>query len=366
MPLSYVHELAEAHLRGPGVHPREAIDARRRDLAIAACGLGPDHLDGEHVVAVIDDTPRRHVFVGATISDRRYAWRTMAGAGAIDWSDVESLEVREGTLLREQVFRLFDRQVRVPATRADLTPFFRALCERPLAERCQPPRPLTEPPPGDDFPASARAFTCSDPTHRVLYQLVWELHERDGQSPLSRDLCRRVSLLHRTTHEGRGMRDGGWLSPLAPTDLLCALDQALGASAHGIDDGLRWADYTLPAAWCDDARLGANGMQQRTLREAGYGQPLERIRVTVQPAAAGSGFAVRGFVDGRLDKTLSWQNPVLLADLFGALVPVERRALLRRILVGWQRPMPELLTEAIARLAPRALPEERLSAVGLM
>jgi hypothetical protein len=197
---------------------------------------------------------------------------------------------------------------------------------------------------------------------------VWELHERDGQSPVSRDLCARVSLLHRTTHDGRGALDGWWLSPLAPSDLLCALDSVLAAQQQGMSGGQRWADYELPAAWCANAALGGTQLQRRTLRQAGYGRELARIRVTVEPAPAGSAFSIQGFEGGAAVGSLSRQNPVLLADVFGMLLDIEQRALLRRILGGWRVPMPELLSQPVDQLTAAlalAIPGAQLAAVGL-
>jgi hypothetical protein len=344
--------MARAHLGD--VRCPEALSAFDTALAIAACGRGCDHLDGERLVAVIDEAPRRGVFVGALLTDRRYAWRNLSGRGSVAWADIESVSSRQGVLVAEQHLVLHDgSSVRIPALRADLTPLFEALAASPWSERCPQLRPLTMPPP------EGEAHACHDPRHRMMYALVWSMHAHDGDSPISRDLCERVSLLHRTSHQGRGGRDGWWLSPLAPIDLLHALDSMLSPTAkHGIDAGHRWAEYDLPADWCRDAAIEAPAMVRRTMAAAGQGRDVTRVRITMQPAPAGAAFVVQGLEsavrrdaqpDGSL-LSLSQQNPRLLARVLLALLEVERRALLRRILGGWRLPMPALLDESVGQL----------------
>jgi hypothetical protein len=370
---TYLHELASTLLNHDNVHHHGVLESSRRDMAIAACGVGCDHLDGERIVAVIDDTPRQHVFVGAVITDRRYAWRNLGGLGSVLWSDVESVRVRDGLLIKEQVFKLCDgNRVRVPSNSVDLSAFFAKLAVTPFSVRCSEPRPLTMPPPRKPESTKAQAHSCSDPRHRLMYETVWELHAREGESAISRDLCGRVSVLHRTTHEGRGESGGWWLSPLAPLDMLHALDAVLQrAGPRGTNDGHRYADYALPERWCAETVLDGTALQVRTLREAGFGRELSRIRVTVQAAPDGAAFAVQGFEAGAPVASLTCQNPALLSRLFSALVTVEQRALLRRILGGWRLPMAELLDQPVEQLLldacsePLPLQPARFHDVGL-
>ena len=79
---STVADLARAHLAGEAVlHDR--LDTALRDRAIASLGVGCDHTAGEQLLAVIDDSVHPHVFLGAILTDRRYAWRNMQSSGSI-------------------------------------------------------------------------------------------------------------------------------------------------------------------------------------------------------------------------------------------------------------------------------------------
>jgi hypothetical protein len=287
------------------------------------------------------------VFVGALLTDRRFAWRNLTGRGSVAWADIERVSSREGVLVSAPRLRLHDgSSVRVPALRVDVTTLFEALAASPWSERCPQSRPLTMPPP------AGAAHACADPRHRMMFALVWSMHAREGDGPISRDLCERVSLLHRTSHEGRGSRDGWWLSPLAPIDLLHALDNMLSSTAkHGIDGGHRWAEYDLPSSCREGAAIDAPALVRRTMAAAGQGRDLNRVRITVQPAPAGTAFVVQGVEPRGALACLSQQNPHLLARVLLALIEVERRALLRRILGGWRLPMPELLDESVAGLS---------------
>ena len=371
MALSYITKLAEAHLKC-------ALSADRylnRHFAIASCGAGCDHLEGEQLLAIVDDTPVRGVFVGALISDRRYIWRNMAGAGSLCWSDVAAVDIREGILTKRQQFTRFDGSTfRVPAGRTDLSAFFQAVCGAPPSLRCQEPRPLSEPPQTSEQLAAAHSRSCGNEKHRLLYELVYRLFERDGHSAMSRDLCARVSLQHRTEHDGRGSHEGWWLSPLAPADLLSAIGAVFGAgAAMGRSTANDWADFELPLQWCIDTTLPTSSARhRRTLHEAGYASDIARVRVVVRPARtnvqAGSLLMLQGFEGGGPRSTLSHQNPRMLARLFDALPPIEERCLLRRILAGWHRPMVDLLTQRVDQLTaplPLEVAPARFAAVGL-
>ncbi len=128
------------------------------------------------------------------------------------------------------------------------------------------------------------------------------------------------SLLQCTTHEGRGERDGWWLSAFAPAELLAAFETILRPGRErGLSGDHRWAEFELPADWGFAARIDGALLQRHTLNEAGYGRTIHRACVTAQPAGDGSALVVAGLDEAGAWETLSRQNPVMLARAFAAL-----------------------------------------------
>ncbi|MEQ9322608.1 MAG: hypothetical protein RIF41_25810 [Polyangiaceae bacterium] len=361
---STVADLARAHLAGEAVlHDR--LDTALRDRAIASLGVGCDHTAGEQLLAVIDDSVHPHVFLGAILTDRRYAWRNMQSSGSIEWEDVERVEVTEGLLVAQQHCVLHDGTRRtVPPAGADLSPFFRALSQIPRGRRSTPPAPLSQSSHRD--PTGARMANAAmhrcDPRHAALYQLVWHLHEgSDRAADVARDMTARVTGLHRTVCQGRGATGGWWLSPLSPTDLRHALESFLGGAVWiSLQGDLAVVDHDIPAELRRDSELRVKAVQRDALVRAGFGRDVARVRVTMRAISGGAAFVVQGW-DGE-GHTLDRLNPTLLAMLHRQLLEVEHRTVLRRVLAGyeasveemWGQPLPSLAKARAVDVAPLA------------
>jgi hypothetical protein len=361
---SCVRHLAGQHLRGDGVHAVEDLAPILRDRAIAAVGLGCDHASGEQIVAVIDDSIHPQVFLGALITDRRYAWRNMQGRGVIRWDEVERIEVSEGLLVARQLCVMRDgRRMQVPPAGIDLGGFFHALSEVPPASRSLPPAPISQPTPGDPTGARAakRDMLHPDSRHGSLYTLVRRIY-RGSESVAGRMCTDAITGLHHTTYAGRGAQGGWWTSPLTSGDLRHAFEAMLDAPVSlGEHDGHRFMDFDVPLSWRTDATLRAGTLQRETLGKAGFGRDIARIRVTLRDRA----FVVQGW-DGAQGRTLDLLNPSLLAKLFVCLLEIEHRTVLRRVLAGGVTPIRQLVAQPLATLAAaRRVEPESIKAVGI-
>ena len=362
-----VAQLAGEHLAGEAVL-HDQLDADRRDRAIASVGVGCDHTAGEQLLAVIDDSLHPQVFLGAILTDQRYAWRNMQSSGSIVWEDVERVEVSEGLLVARQHCVLHDgTRHTVPPAGADLTPFFRALSQIPRGRRSTPPAPLSQPSHRD--PTGARLASASmhrvDARHEALYRLVWDLHEKSERAGVARDMTARITCLHRTVCQGRGATGTWWLSPLSRDDLRHALESFLGAAVWiSLQGAVAIVDHDVPLRDRRDAELAVKAIQRDTLRAAGFGRDVSRLRVTIRAIAGGSAFVVQGW-DGE-GQSLDRLNPALLMKLHRQLLEVEHRTVLRRVLAGyevsiedlWGQPLPALAKASAVDAAP-------LAAVGL-
>lgn len=283
--MSAVHQLAHLFLRDPSVHRWPEIEASRRDQAIAACGAGCDHLEGEELVAVIDETKRADVFVGAVITSRRYAWRNMSGRGEIHWSDLSHVVVERDPLTSTPWCTRFDGStVRVPCTSASTCAFFEAVVRLRGEERAVSIHPL----------------------------------------PAGRTKARRV-LLSRAREHGRGQHRGAWLSSSAPNELARGFAMLFGPPVSSGASGEHYVcDFALSSSW---QRIGAIDASPRhdLVHRGGYARRIERLRVVVTPIWPGSTFGVHGIIDGEPAAPLSMQNPTLLAAASSELLRVEGR-----------------------------------------
>jgi len=370
-----VADLARAHLWGRAVHWLEdGLDPDLRDRAIASLAVGCDHTAGEQLLAVIDDSVHPQVFLGAILTDRRYAWRNMLSSGSIRWEDVERVEVTEGLLIAQQHCVRYDgTRCTIPPAGVDLAPFFGALSQIPRERRSTPPVPASQPSRRD--PTGARTASASmlrsEPRHSALYELVWRLHEGQDQATaqgswgrFGRDMTARVTCLHRTVCQGRGATEGWWISPLSPVDLGHAVASFWGdpvwASGY---DASTVVDHDVPVRHRRDVELGVGPLQRDTLARAGFGRDVPRVRVTMRAISGGSAFIVQGWEDGEMLHRL---NPMLLVLLHRQLLDVEHRTLLRRVLVGDEPGVEELWGQPLPSLAKaRAVDAAPLAALGL-
>ncbi len=286
--MSAIHQLAHLFLRDGCVQRWPQIDDRARDLALAACGIGCDHLDGEELVAIIDDTQREGVFTGAVITSRRYAWRNMTAGGQVLWADLASVRAEKGVLITKQRCVLLRGEVVVvPPTSADTTAFFDAVVR---------------------LPAAARVGSA----HRL---------------PRGRMSAQRT-ISDLSAKYGRGQHFGTWVSACAPSQLTRAFELLLGTPfATGAHGEHQVCDFELSSAWQALMHLDATKVHRDTLHAAGYARKLEWLRVVVKPLWPGSAFTVHGLQAGAPALPLCNCNPALLTLVHAELLRIESQLL---------------------------------------
>lgn len=255
-------------------------------MALAACGVGCDHLEGEELVAVLDDSKQTGVFVGAVITSRRYAWRNMTDRGGVRWADLSHVTIDRSPLATSvRCFVIGGEVVRVPPTTANVGALFEAVLQLSGVDRAMSIRPLP--------------------------------HGRTAAQEM---------VLERAQSSGRGQHFGSWLSPAPPTDLARALAILLGppvsAGTHG-DHHV--CDFALSPSWQRIAHVEAPQPQLEMLHRAGYAHPMHGVRVVTKPLWPGSTFTLHGLQPHAPAVPLEDKHPALLAHIFAELGRVEER-----------------------------------------
>lgn len=307
---------AAAHLAGDRITLAPiSIDALAR--AIVATGTGPDHLVGEEVLALVDESSSPGSFtLGALVTDARLVVRAEGRTTIVSYAALEGAEALEGLVTTGLRVRAGGTAMRwpfgAPTSRA-VAAFLGAIVEAPPDTRVPAPRPLVQPSVLDSSGlAGVRASLVStDPRPPVLVDLALEAQKRGTLSvDLARDIGARTALYDRTLSFGRGAHEAWWLSALGGPDLLHALSAVLGAPASVTDlQGVRTADF----------------------RVAGWGG---QVRCRISPTTGLTAFTAAG--DG--GRPLSESAPERLRGLFDALPALEGRGLARRLVAGWDPP----------------------------
>jgi hypothetical protein len=311
---------AAAHLTAPRI-TLPPIDAARVSRAVATNGTGPDHLVGEEVLALADESPGAGAFtLGVLVTDARLVVRAAGRTVVVAFAALETAEALEGLVTTGLRLRWSGAEARWPfsvETSRALAAFVNAIVEAPADTRTPAPVPLVQPSVLDSSGlAGVRAGLRSlDPRPPLLADLALDGQQRGALSTdLARDFGARIALYDRTLAFGRGAHDTWWLSPLGGPDLLHALAAIVGA----------------PAATADLA-----GVRTVDFRGSGWGG---LVRVRVSPSSGFTAFTTEG--DG--GRPLAEGAPERLRPILDALVPIEGRGLARRLVAGWG-PVPESL-----------------------
>lgn len=210
--------------------------ARHGAEALAASGVGLDHVAGERVLAsmFVGDTPKgfEHRLAGA-ITDRRIVvggYSSTKGAFNKDRWSVELHAIQrvehKKSLLKNAVI-LHTAQGNQELTFAEATeqlgPLLQAIATQvPPEQRREPPTPFVDP--TDEDPSGAEGAASrlwfEDPPARQMLERVYHA-TASGQmdATVAADLVRRVVFAHRSRASGPGMIEGTWVSPMSAKDL---------------------------------------------------------------------------------------------------------------------------------------------------
>ncbi len=328
---------AAAHLTAPRI-ALPPIDGPRMLRVVTTTGTGPDHLVGEEVLALVDESPGAGAFtLGILVTDARLVVRAEGRTVVVPFAALEKAEALEGLVTTGLSLRWGGAVARWPfsveASRA-VAGFVGAIVEAPTDTRTPAPAPLVQPSVLDSSGlAGVRAgLRSEDPRPPLLADLALDAQKRgDLSADLARDFGARIALYDRTLAFGRGAHEVWWLSALGGPDLLHALAAIVGAPAATADlSGVRTVDY----------------------RVSGWGGI---VRVRVSPSSGFSAFTTE--TDG--GRPLAESAPERLRAILDALTPIGGRGLARRLVAGWG-PIPE----SLAALPVTAIESRLREAVG--
>lgn len=312
----YAHLLQRA-----GVMAEWAISESRL-AALRPLLAGMDHLEGERVLAVIEETSRGREDEGVAITDHRFVARRDGETRAVRLSALTAVEVRRAddawSLRVKSGESGIDVEMRSSAGAAeDLARLLDALLHVPPESRIE----------RGEMPARPTAEEAT---------LAAALSARGGLTPAgAADLCTRLVVSERNQRYGRGARAGKHLSPLSLLDLKYALTIAMGAPIRRREVGHEHVlDFSLRRP------LSARGAPSRralsVLAPIGFewvsvpkGPTIATVRVTMTDLVGATGFSVVG-----LHAREETAADLVFAEVERGLPLLERELLRRRAVFG--------------------------------
>ncbi len=320
--------------------------ADERRAALRPLTRGMDHLDGERLLAVIEELEGGRGDEGVAITDRRIATRAAGETRSVRLSLVTGVELRHETdkssltvLAGKHSFTIVMRSSREAAP--DLA--------RWLDE-------VTRLAPETRMEASTRSWP---PTEEAA--LAAALSAR-GELPdaHARELCARVDVLERNDRFGRGARGGKWLSPLSVADFVHALGIAMGAPARRkVDGAVTVLDFALRRP------MNARGSSRRNisvLAPTGFewvslpkGPTVASMRAYITDLVGATGFGISG-----LRAREETATDEVMVEVERGLPALERELMRRRCAYGLDvRPaeLAQIRNDVVARRIAALLDE---------
>lgn len=312
----------------PKVMPIWAVPDDKRVNA-RAFTRGMDHAAGERALALIDETTLGGCDYGVVVTDRQIHWRSDNPEKEISVPYNWLSGVGKGSSVFGETIYVHTHQARhelnLIASSEAIAPlghFLGWLATLPPDARWQAPSPDEPPMPSIAYEAratSAQAGRELEPGH-------------------ADDLVRRLDLLARNEHFGRGAREGMWQSPLSLADLRYALCAVLGEPLQRHWDGVtETLDFHL--------RRGGSGAGGALLSSAvgialfatvGFGwvsvpkgPTITVVRFGLREGPTGSAYAVHGLAGHQYVA-----SPALEDQIDAGLAGLEREVLRRRIAFG--------------------------------
>lgn len=367
--------LAHEHLRHENARFPPAIAPKTLQVAALTFGVGLDHLAGERVVAVLDESVYARTagavmsffnerlgceyFGGLVVTDRHLIGGDPPEALPLD--RIAGARLHKGLLRKLEVLGTSRSKSFVLEADEVVARFVDALVQYPPHARIAPPSPLVEPTAEDPTGVrrAAAELAATDPRGARLLALPAAVSARvPGVTPeLALDLASRAVLYARTLHAGRGMTNGHWISALPGADLLAVLVRMLGRpahqalDAHGSLDVRFHFDSSIAAALLD----GAIGLTALAVTGAGWTAWPERSVISwrLTPLGPFTAFHV-GAVTGQRGNPLDQGEDLKLRQLMHDTLQVhEGRALLLRMVLGWSAPLEQLFASTHAEIAGR-------------
>ena len=352
----------------------ESLSGTSLDALIVAYGCGPDHIDGERLLVLLQDTPPEDA-PGALISTHRALVRSPQRALQIRYDNVEGafLDVGVGGPTVHVRRRGAELQWMGARSAPVVAGLLQGLVRLPPPRRIDPAPLLAgaldadlEPDPADPLGAAwaLGQMRCMEPRLDGLLRLIPARVARGGlPAPVARQAVAGALLLERTLFGGRGQALGEWLSCLLPMELASVMVGVFGEGSATVDRAgvVRISWLRAPERgqvplwlWLPLQRLHAwAGPRLGLPTRAG---PL-RVEAAISPAAWGCTLELLGARDGQRLGPLAFVAPDLLHALFAWLRDLEPEHLLQRVLLGLEAgPLDPARRPQMAEIAEQACP----------
>lgn len=331
--------------------------------AVAGCGLGLDHFNGEHVLAAMlqRETPRGYEHrLTCAITDRRTVvsgWSSIKGGYndtrfTIPHAEIARVVVKDSLLanyVKLYSVRGSEHMLTFASATKLLGPLYEALGSLHPQARVAPSLPLPLPSPDD--PAACAATNHSlwrpDPAITAALGHIDRLVREGGIAPASGyDFACRLLLLHRSAISGPGSNGVSWLSPMSGGDLARTVGSMFGPPVQHQDtpDGWSWYHFRVDPQR-DELSPVLTGLGVAAYVGLGVGfspggliahqmmkrEPLTGFRLGAMDTSACCMYSLDG-PRGRLEQC----EAMFAHQLHQAMIHSAYRVLERRCICGWE------------------------------
>ncbi|NOY90722.1 MAG: PH domain-containing protein [Deltaproteobacteria bacterium] len=350
-----VHTLVQQELRRKNtlIHPDIGPGKIRAALAIA--GLGLDHHQAEQAMA-LNHNDDWQVFT--LVTDRRVLGAVYQERYAVPLARIAAVKVENSMLRRRVVVQLTggDQAYLVnDAFHQPIAAFLQQIAAMPPEARTPPPRPLCVTTAQDPTGALGALTLLGEEQGRsaLLLRFVAAAHTKaEMPDEVAHDFVRRIVLMHRNLHFGRGMAEGRWLSPVCANDLCNAFVQLYGDPLSHEELPVRTLLFQsgLHTQHGKAALSSAVGLASAAILGVGWTSSarrrLDRFRLMVADTPSAASYRLQA----PSGKGLEQDEPNLQNEIDGKLLGLEDDLLLRRVLYGWRPTTMQLLDVGVDAL----------------
>ncbi|MCC7540775.1 MAG: hypothetical protein IT379_31450 [Deltaproteobacteria bacterium] len=370
-----LRQLAYDHLRHDNVRFPPKIEQKTLQVAALTFGVGLDHLEGERVIAVLDESVYAKTagaimsvfndrldceyFGGLVVTDRHLVGGDPPEAVPLD--RITGARVTGSVFRKLEVLGQTRNKSYVLESDKEVAAFVNALVQYPPHARVAAPRALVAPTADDPTGvlAEMNELGAGDARAVQLMALPAALRSRVAAvtSDLALDLASRAVLYARTLNAGRAMKNGLWISALPGPDLLAVLGRMLGRPVYqqpdpqgSLEVRFHW-DGSVAKALLDSAV----GLTVLAVAGVGWTMWPERSVISwrLTPFGPFTGFQLKAITGQRGNPFDQGEDLKLRQLMHDTLQVHEGRALLLRMIFGWGAPLEQLFQSQQADVAAK-------------
>lgn len=366
-----IGELVMKHLVRDDVAIAPAIPRKKLHNASVAFADWIDYVNGERLVAFLDETALGAGDEGIALTDRRVIGRVNERHLVAPYGALTAVDATKGFLENKLAVSAgpFSGQLPLNTLKDATEPlvlFLRDVMRLPPEQRWAPTPPLAHE--GDPTGAATLAARLVVPDARVpiLLRYVHDAVARGIMAvPTGQDLVDRIHILHQTIAFGRGCAQGWRISPLHGADLEYLLQGVFGEPIGVSGDATtRVLDFAAERRGPSIGAAASTAVGLTLLAVVGVGwvsapkQRLQGVRITLRDLGRGTGFGAQGVLNGALHP-LQQLDPATLGFVHAALDDLEALTLFERAVFGWQAP-----TAALFAIDPQVLAQHAQAVLG--